>query len=686
MVAEREASNPVQNPSGTTLVLVGMWGRDISERSGSHSVAQKGDALDTISRDASDIVASIEILTVVGGIPKLREWLVKQKGISRSEHDLRGILFFMEVGLNSLAYAIGSDSTLGLSETHALARARFRGIDIDELPNDCEKAILLKRIRLVARRIRKCKTWTEIGVAVRGLDRLTSVIRNAIQKSMVPGYGLHQRDAVKLAIKKHLLLYYQNTEKGIPVVCLLSGFQEARKTDWFLADVFRTYVLCLEYVWTTFPFSKVTHSRTKDIERKIHVFEPAVLEHLERWKPFFSEPPSSSRATPKRNWSSKEEKGLISWMALDLWSKKLYRSEIAPVEKDLGNMFRNEPIISLDRVNEKALKALFATRGIPDPSYLKEAKWEARRRLLDYHFLWYEMDVLDKGDVRIFNGVPAFISLVLGACHLRRSVGGENPIVVRVFKHPVTKFEKGHEYSYALLMEVSGMLSDFSGWLVFVDCAGEYSGVPEFECQMARTWLRRLEQEGEIELKEVAVQLTDFKRYIQENGRVLIETKRGLTIMDSRKIIEEMRGVISLSRGKLFEYVVYKWLASSGKYTDLKGPGDFLREQIDCLGVSDSVIDVFECKVDLHEGRIEEVITQVQAKREAAEKRFPKSRVDVHLVVYLQADAERSLKLHQSRIHVIDNLRQKIIDSSINKSDKQQILRIMDYEIGRITE
>lgn len=648
-------------------------------------MAQKGEILDTLSRDASDVVASVEILTLVAGMPQLRQWLVEQKGIPRNEHDLRGIQYFVEVGLNSLAYAVRLDSTLGMSESHALSRAEFRGIDIDEVPNDCEKTILLKRIRLVARSIRKCRTWTDLEESLNELNQMTSIIMKAIQKSMAPGYGLSQQDAVNLAIKKHLLLYFQNTQKGIPVICLLSGFQESRKTGWLLADVFRTYVLCLEYVWAAFPFSRLTHFRTRDIEERILDFKPVVIDHLEREKSFFSRQPEAPQEALKHDWESKEEKGLISWMALDLWSKKLYESELEPIEKELGNMFWKEPIIRLEGSNKKDLRALFTTHDIPEPSYLEGTNWDAKRRLLDYYFLWYEMDVLDKGDVRMFNGVPAFLSVVMGAYRLRQSFGNEDPIVVRVFKHPVTRFEKGYEYSYAMLMEVYGMLSDYSGWLVFSDCAGEYSGHPEPECQMARKWLKRMEKDGEVKLEEITIAPNHFKRYLQENGRVLVETDRGLTIMDSREVIESMREMISISRGKLFEYVVYKWLVSEAKYTELRGPGDFKGEQVDCLGINDSVVDVFECKVDLHQ-QIEEVVRQVLVKQEAARREFPGRKVDPYLVVYLEVDTARSLELMRFGIRVIDNFRQKIRSGGINKSNREQIVKILDYQVGRIRE
>ena len=655
------------------------------KESGSQVVAQKGEISDTLSRDASDVVASVEILTLVGAIPQFRQWLVEKKGIPRNEHDLRGIQFFMEVGLNSLAYAVRLDSTLEMSESHALSRAEFRGIDIDEVPNDCEKTILLKRIRLIARHIRKCKTWTDLEVSIDELNQLTSVIRKGIQKSIAPGYCLSRQDAVNLATKKHLLLYFQNTEKGIPVICLLSGFQESRKTGWLLADVFRTYVLCLEYVWAEFPFSRLTHSRTRNIENKIGEFKPVVIDHLEREESFFSSLPGARREPPKHDRTSKEEQGLVSWMALDLWSKKLYESELEPMERKLGNMFWKEPIIRLEGINKKDLRALFTVHDIPRPSYIEGTTWDARTRLLDYHFLWYEMEVLEKGDVRIFNGVPAFLSVVMGAYRLRQSFGNEDPIVVRVFKHPVTKFEKGYEYSYAMLMEVYGMLSDFSGWLVFSDCAGEYSGHPEPECQMARKWLERMEREGQINLEEITIALNHFKRYLQENGRVLVETDRGLTIMDSRRVIENLREMISISRGKLFEYIVYKWLSSEAKYSELKGPGDFRGEQVDCLGINDSVVDVYECKVDIHK-RIEEVIGQVLAKQEAVRKEFPGRKVVPYLVVYLEVETARSLELMRFGIRVIDNFRKKIRSGGINKSDKEQIVRILDYQAARIRE
>ena len=151
---------------------------------------------------------------------------------------------------------------------------------------------------------------------------------------------------------------------------------------------------------------------------------------------------------------------------------------MVPFEKSLGNASWTSPALTIAKVDKSTLEGLLSKDGISEPSYFSGKDRESKRRLLDYYFLWYPMEVLDAGHTEIFNGVPAFLSVVMGACRLRDSFGGDSPIEVRVFKHPVRKFEKGFEYSYAVLIEVHGALSDSSGWLVFNDCTGEYSGHP----------------------------------------------------------------------------------------------------------------------------------------------------------------------------------------------------------------
>ena len=156
---------------------------------------------------------------------------------------------------------------------------------------------------------------------------------------------------------------------------------------------------------------------------------------------------------------------------------------------DLDSYFRKiqdeiiEPLERRVKVKNLGLrKILCLTEKIPKKSFgsllkpLKESRLTEKEKL-DYKLLWYQIEFLDSQS-GIFNGVPAFISLLAGVAELKSSfVGGEKAHIAK-FIHPVTKDGKKNDYSYGVLIEAFGStgLSDFSGWVIFFDCCGDYSG------------------------------------------------------------------------------------------------------------------------------------------------------------------------------------------------------------------
>lgn len=194
-----------------------------------------------------------------------------------------------------------------------------------------------------------------------------------------------------------------------------------------------------------------------------------------------------------------------------------------------------------------------------------------------------------------------------------------------------------------------------------------------------------MEEDGEIRLDEVTIHLNSFKRYLQENGRVMAETARGATLMQSREIIESQRDIISALRGKFFEYVFYRWLEMQGSYIEVKGPGEFKDVQIDCLGIRESDIDIYECKIDLHRG-IDDVVRQIRAKEAAIRSRFHHKVTHPYVAVYRKVDTLDRLGLEHRGIGVIDDFRSRIRNMDIHNSDRHDILRILEFDVARIIE
>jgi len=118
----------------------------------------------------------------------------------------------------------------------------------------------------------------------------------------------------------------------------------------------------------------------------------------------------------------------------------------------------------------------------------------------------------------IFNGVPAFVSTLIGSVELSRTFQSEEKVLVLRFKHP--EWDSEYRYSYGILIPSFGStgITDYSGWLVFFDCATDFSGFGGSLHQDAETFIGRYLERGEIEVKEEVADIEMFKRYLAEKN------------------------------------------------------------------------------------------------------------------------------------------------------------------------
>jgi hypothetical protein len=260
------------------------------------------------------------------------------------------------------------------------------------------------------------------------------------------------------------------------------------------------------------------------------------------------------------------------------------------------------------------------------------------------------VDVLDTQKLIVFNGVPAFIATLVGLITLNKYHEIDEKVLVRVFKHPVLGIE-GYDYSFAILIRAHSSTADHSGWLIFFDCATDYSGLGGSLYEMANAFIKKFKRDGSVEVKEILVDKEIFKEYLAERSSSPIFTD--FSISELQKEMENFMGQV---KGKLLEYVFYKWINEKyviiGKvYNKVQCDFWIQGEQIDCIAERDNKIDVFECKISLHDDQIDETIKQIKRKAEIIKNEYKKN-VSPHIVVY-NAQPEHISKIEKEGINVI---------------------------------
>jgi hypothetical protein len=159
------------------------------------------------------------------------------------------------------------------------------------------------------------------------------------------------------------------------------------------------------------------------------------------------------------------------------------------------------------------------------------------KKILDYHLFWYDFSLVDSCGYGTFNGVPAFISILYGYCKLKGKTAAQ-PVLVRVFKHPEPGMENAFRYSFAVLVEMYGTFSDASGWLIFNDCATDFSGTGGALHDQAMEWINKMETEGLCKSEAIEIDSEMFDWYIKE-----YRFERRMAIHDARTEIDSRDGI-----------------------------------------------------------------------------------------------------------------------------------------------
>lgn len=237
----------------------------------------------------------------------------------------------------------------------------------------------------------------------------------------------------------------------------------------------------------------------------------------------------------------------------------------------------------IPKIDKNILKQFLSKRELKEPHYVENHRKEKDiEKWLDWKLLWYNVEVLSSAG-SIFSGVPAFIATLAGIVNL-----SEDKILVKIFKHPVMKNE--HNYSFGILIPAFGTsgLTDYSGWLIFYDCATDYSGFGGSLYIQAKNFIDKFRKYNAIEAEEIKVNKKVFQKYLKRKSassvfdRIVTQTPFGPKALEDISKIESTKKLfIENTRGILFELIVYKWIIMTQDFDEIKHDHIINGEQID---------------------------------------------------------------------------------------------------------
>ena len=495
-----------------------------------------------IYRDAPDEIFAFEnILRNILNFKNFKTW-IKENGKNFEEDNLfEGYKFFIETSLRCLINEIVVDSSLGLNGDDIFRRADFTGKDIFELPNSSEKTKIIKYLALLLEDITISKNSEDLLKKCDSLLLFLNKIKKIYENSKLKeGIKINKDKMLKYLSLYWTHIFLMDNQKGVPHGYSLPLLKNKLSPEKMKKSL-KGFQYSLKYI-IELNYGSLEGKRLNDLIKSEQLKEEDIGERSSGLNDLISligdeneESELNDLINPEQlkeenkeltkkvlndliqDLSEDEERGIredkdiSNWRSIDRFFSIMQKEIMDPLEKEIEENFTmNRFFVAKDMDKSDLIEGI---KDLPNPKYLELNDKESVFKKLDLKFLFYEIQTLDTKRQLVFNGVPAFIYASKGFAISREEEDLDEPVKIIRFVHP-EKGVNGNNYSYAVLIEAYGSIADHSGWLVFYDCCGDYSGFSGSQHAHAESFIKSYLKKGLIEIQEFKVDLNYFKEYL----------------------------------------------------------------------------------------------------------------------------------------------------------------------------
>ncbi len=440
-----------------------------------------------------NILAMINCIGILGQVKAFSDWVSKNHHVELDKELLEGYKFTFDVLFGRLFDEIGLNSSLNLKEDMWLSRALFAGIPISKVPNNSEKAVLLRNIYCSANNILRARDSEEIITCFDVfLEKVLARFRSLSELATAsPTYSVkNAEEALTYASIFEIYIFLNDTRRGRPHGLPLSWYNKEIPLFWesrregraYFKYVFKGYKYALQFLW---------YQLLKDN------YNASVLVHLGEAK---------------------------NWAELDEFFDKIRESIIAPLERQTKAEFGFDSIL-LVHLSGKDIFGRLIQNGPPEKRLTKKDS-------IDRLFFWHDIELIDASDFG-FNGVASFVPALVGSVQIRKDLKSNDKIHIIKLVHPPEDTSERHDFSYGIFISVGSTtgLSDASGWLLFYDCCSD-RGSASSGYKFAEDWLSRYAKKGIVDMQEMIVGKKQFLKLMKH--RLISMTKEEMFSLEGR--------------------------------------------------------------------------------------------------------------------------------------------------------
>ena len=545
-----------------------------------------GKELDALleSLDISALYWIVPLIERLSQVDKFEEFARKTPVSAGQNAVFGGFRQLLRVLLSQYQSDFQGNSFLGLKTDRITDRAVFDGLALEKIPPTSERANAIKNLGSLIERVNRAKDAESLSGALGSLEKLLTKPLLQLFESNV---GKAHEASKKLS--KNQLLFYcgvyylwavgHDDDRLAPLHSSPLddlAFQDPRvasaRKQWDY--YFLGYKLGLAFLW-----KEVLPKESKELVN--------LILSARDWDEL------SNTFGPSRDMMQKalEAKG----MKLPLGHE--FRRKGRPDAQVLGPLLKQAPLPTLN-LNERIDELLY----------------------------WYQMELIDSARSKIFSGSATLNSLLIGEVMERRAHEAGTKLQVIRFKHVGKASKEAPWFSYGILMERHGSLSDFSGWLIFMEVGGDYAGLGGTEYFLTESTIKMLHRS--VEVREFEIGVKSLREYFlsklkNQAGEV---PPRSISQTDfDRFRVDDLEKSNSSLIGRLLELLTKEYLEGSGWQSAIYFDDSAILsrgQEIDVLAIDkkSKILAVVECSTNLPIQRIDDFIGELSSKAMALKK------------------------------------------------------------------
>ena len=169
-----------------------------------------------------------------------------------------------------------------------------------------------------------------------------------------------------------------------------------------------------------------------------------------------------------------------------------------------------------------------------------------------------------------------------------------------------------------------------------------------------------------------------LEEFMLKEGQEVLAKRNDLMSTNKKKM-----NYTSQVQGKLFEYVVYKWLNNERSNSTIQCGRLINKEEIDCYCLTDTKFEHYECKLTLHD--LKEVIMQIKRKRAKIGEIYKGYEIIDNIVIYQPISNNKKEEFEKNKIRVYPDFENTIMkNNSIYDGNRRDLKRLLSTPSNRL--